>query len=364
MKERNISNDLLRILATFMVIILHVNDRIPQKDSLETIMFYFSEVLSLIAVPIFFMLSGNLLLSPVNSRYETPFIFYKKRLTKVFFPFMLWSLFYIYNTTGVTGVLQGLKSITLFPAAGHLWYIYPLLGYYLITPWLRDCFNRVDEKQNRIVIYLWGLFVVLGSTFDMIIPGYNINHYSGESTVVIRSHIFGPLSTVFPLFGNIGFFMYGAYIEKDSKKIPFSIISIVYLIGACLTFLLGYYSQTIDSVLAWWNYTTLGIVLQSIAVYMFFAKSMITVKGKLQKLIVKISNLTLHAYFVHYYLIEQLTKYFPNLFLKNFLTSLVFTSILVFIFSIIFSYILTQISLLFKTSFGRSKSSPKKYTNK
>jgi surface polysaccharide O-acyltransferase-like enzyme len=317
-------------------------------------------VLSLIAVPIFFLLSGNLLLNPMNYKYEPPVIFYKKRLTKVFIPFLLWSLFYIYNTTGVTGVLQGLKTISLYPAAGHLWYIYPLLGYYLITPWLRDCFKRVDENQNRIVIYLWGIFIVLGSTFDMILPENNINHYSGESTVVIRSHIFGPLSTVFPLFGNIGFFLYGAYIEKDSKKVPFSLITIFYFIGSCLTFLVGYYSQTIDNVLAWWNYTTLGIVIQSIAVYMLFAKFKLTVKGKLKKWIIKVSNLTLHAYFIHYYLIEQLIKYFPNLFAKNFLISLIFISVMIFITSIICSYILTQLSLLFKVLFGRLKSSSEK----
>ena len=105
--------DVLRLFAIFMVICIHCSDPFnvsPEARSNPEFNRWGSIYGSFLrpCVPLFVMITGILLL-PVKMSFED---FYKKRLLRIAFPFLLWSV--LYNLfpwiTGVLGLPQTLIS--------------------------------------------------------------------------------------------------------------------------------------------------------------------------------------------------------------------------------------------------------------
>ncbi|MBN8217802.1 MAG: acyltransferase family protein [Spirochaetes bacterium] len=114
--------------------------------------------LARLAVPLFFMVSGTLLLGP---RDEPVGAFLKRRLTKIAIPFGFWSLFYIAWRTVFRGewpAFSDFASVLWQPAHYHLWFFYSILGLYLITPLLR---SFLRDKGGRYLAGLWLLTIPL-----------------------------------------------------------------------------------------------------------------------------------------------------------------------------------------------------------
>jgi len=156
--------DVVRLIAMFTVVCCHCTDpfNFYPGDSpiIGDIKFWGAAYGAFLrpCVPLFVMITGALLL-PV--REETS-IFYKKRILRVFWPFLIWSV--IYNLfhwfTGLLGLRPEL-ILDFLPYSGeevtrqslsvslgyiaqipfnfslfdvHMWYIYLLIGLYLYLP--------------------------------------------------------------------------------------------------------------------------------------------------------------------------------------------------------------------------------------
>ena len=155
--------DVVRLTAMLMVIGVHCIDPFyisPTLGTLPEYKFRASVYGSLFrpSVPLFAMMTGLLLL-PVS---QQPLgVFYKKRIFRVLFPFLIWSV--LYNLfpwfTGGVGLPKSiigdflcyvqrsesqsfsdsLKDIAMIPfnfsfKENHMWYIYLLIGLYLYMP--------------------------------------------------------------------------------------------------------------------------------------------------------------------------------------------------------------------------------------
>ena len=139
--------DIIRIFAFIFIVMLHTLNR---QYGLDVWMVGYS-VIS-IGVNLFTMISGYLLLhkdEPVKD-------FLKKRLFNIIPLFLVFNVIYMffYNISPAS-LLQG-KAI----AAPHFWYIYMILGLYLLTPWLRKAVIYA-EKETLWVIVLWFLCNIL-----------------------------------------------------------------------------------------------------------------------------------------------------------------------------------------------------------
>lgn len=143
-KQRDYSLDLVRILACFMVVLMHSPMQTENANGLLlSSLSYFTAP----CIGLFFMVSGALLLpSPIYTRYTNAsaenltLTFLKKRLKKVLLPTLVWTSFYI-AVKVCDGELKGhelLRSVISIPfsAQGHgvLWFMYTLIGLYLVTP--------------------------------------------------------------------------------------------------------------------------------------------------------------------------------------------------------------------------------------
>ena len=114
--------------------------------------------LSNICVPLLFMISGYFLLSS----HDDIFTFFKKRLAKVLIPLIVWSVLYMWwdgafaeSTSFVAGIKLAIRRILDGPVYFHLWFIYDLLGIYLVTPIMRRFVQTASDTELLYFVALW-----------------------------------------------------------------------------------------------------------------------------------------------------------------------------------------------------------------
>lgn len=143
--------DRLRNLATLMVIIIHVAAPVAHSGGdLNSAWWWYGNFwnsLTRAGVPLFVMLSGFLLLSKDYDLGD----FLKRRFSRVVVPALFWMAVYsIYNhiRLGAPATLKdALLGVVTGPVHIHLWFIYLIIGLYLIYPILRPWVRTASERD-------------------------------------------------------------------------------------------------------------------------------------------------------------------------------------------------------------------------
>ena len=137
----------MRVLACIMIICMHAP--MPTINANGIIL----STISYFTVPglcLFFVISGSLLL-PIKTDTKT---FLKKRLGKVIMPTLIFTILYIilnYLTGKNQDILRSICSIP-FSAQGHgvLWFMYTLIGLYLISPIISKWLDTATKKEVEL----------------------------------------------------------------------------------------------------------------------------------------------------------------------------------------------------------------------
>lgn len=168
--KRIIYADLLRIIATFAVIVLHVSASkwydTPVKDFNWQVYNLYDSLVRW-SVPIFVMLSGMFFLNP--EKVITTNDIFKKYIFRILITIIIWGLFYqAYEIIGkfifrneeinFKRIIVAFAKIPFGPPWYHLWYLYMLIGLYLLTPVYRVFIKNAEEKQIRYLLVLFFLF--------------------------------------------------------------------------------------------------------------------------------------------------------------------------------------------------------------
>lgn len=149
----------LRATAMIMVIILHaaapILYRLNKVPLTEWVTGNVYDSLMRACVPIFFMISGFLLLS----RDEPISDFLKKRASKIMIPLAFWSIFYllwkIYFEGFKVSLTSGLLNAIFTPTYFHLWFVYSIAGLYLAIPIIRKFTTSATNSQLFYFIAIW-----------------------------------------------------------------------------------------------------------------------------------------------------------------------------------------------------------------
>jgi len=211
------SVDLIRSLAILLVVLVHATafPYIIPGEITPTVMKTWWTIdiyaaVANLAVPLFVMLSGALLLDPAKAD-EPLKVFFKKRFMRVGLPMIFWTIAYFGWGVFVSGqpltvnsILQGLLSGSYY----HLWFLYLLVGLYLATPVLRVLVKHVNRDKFKYLLVLW----FIGNTA---VPF--INQFA--------SFGFNPVMFVFT--GWIGYFLLGIYLLKVKARSWIAILGVV-----------------------------------------------------------------------------------------------------------------------------------------
>ena len=201
--EREVWPDILRVAACFMVMLVHSTEPfyIGGAGSLvlsgtDALWVALADSFARACVPLFVVLSSYLLL-PL--RYSTG-EFFKRRAARLLVPFLIWTCVYAL----VWGEpVQNFKDLAFnfnF-AAGHLWFVYMLLGVYLIMPVISPWAEKADRKE--ILAYM---AICFATYFIPFIRGAKI----GE-TVVLYGTGGIPMQADFPLWGEACWNKFGLF---------------------------------------------------------------------------------------------------------------------------------------------------------
>ena len=189
-----------------MVIAIHCTDPFnasPESRADPEFNFWGSVYGSMLraSVPLFVMMTGFLLL-PVRQEAS---VFYKKRIPRVLFPFLIWSVlfdlapwfiqwvggspelvtdFFPWEPDPSASFVEALKTIALIPVtftvyATPMWYIYVLIGLYLYMPVFSAWVEKASDKAKRVFLTLWfvSLFIPYLTEFVLL-----LGHYLGKGT--------------------------------------------------------------------------------------------------------------------------------------------------------------------------------------
>jgi surface polysaccharide O-acyltransferase-like enzyme len=186
----------LRVIALFAVVVLHTASlmefhKVPMGDWLIA---DFYNALSRFAVPVFVMITGALLL---HREYEIK-DFLKRRLTRVVWPFLFWSVVFIFyswyngeitftNNTGAN--LQIVLRMLRNGAYYHLWYVYMLIGLYLIIPVISVFVRKSGEKEIQYFLVVWFLVMIFSQPYlSPYVPQIDVHYFVGYLGYLVLGH--------------------------------------------------------------------------------------------------------------------------------------------------------------------------------
>ncbi|WP_369710919.1 acyltransferase [Leptotrichia sp. HSP-334] len=284
--------DIIRILAFIFIVLLHTVN--IQYGVNIWILLY--GVIS-IGVNLFIMISGYLLLD----KSEKMSVFFKKRIRGIFPLFIFFNIVYIFvNKVKIMPVLQGKEIV-----APHFWYIYMILGLYFITPWLQKVL-KFAKKETFIILVLWFLCSILNPHFIKFdLPRIPFSH--------------------FPITEFIGYYILGYYIKVDRnkiKKVPFSIIIIIYLIGFFISAISTKYVllKTGNRISDFFDKNSLGTFFMTVSFFTFFIKLDFKNRNEAVKIV---SNSTYFAFLVHLLVLKIVVKFSDEMIFKSFTTVII-----------------------------------------
>ena len=317
--------DVVRLVAMFTVVCCHCTDPFNfypgTSPDIVDIKFWGAVYGAALrpCVPLFVMITGALLL-PVRGDASA---FYKKRIPRVFFPFLIWSV--IYNLfpwiTGLLGV-EPKVILDFFPYSGeevmrqslavslgyiaempfnfslldvHMWYIYLLIGLYLYLPIFSAWVEKASERAKLWFLAAWGVTLLLPYYTEFAAP-YLWGTCSWNS--------FGML---YYFAGFNGYLLLGHYLRNHNWTgrqlcgigIP------MFAIGYAVTFL-GFRRMTslpdfTDEMLElFFTYCSLNVVMMTIPVFMLCKRA----NFRSERIKKALANLTLcgfGVYMIHYF---------------------------------------------------------------
>lgn len=153
--------DSLRVLAIVCVVLMHVSTRFNVNVANFDISALINAFIR-VGIPLFFMVSGALLIGKSNEN------FIGRRFNRILKPYIFWVI--VYFLVGIllfngTFSLNYFLDILLVKASitTHFWFIYCLLGGYLLIPIVNGYLKIEKDKGLKYLLVLLLLCTVLTS---------------------------------------------------------------------------------------------------------------------------------------------------------------------------------------------------------
>lgn len=302
-KKRNYPLDILRVLACYLVIQQHASEfyyigeggAVVTGDNTFWIGIFNS--VCRISVPLFVMLSGYLLL-PMNDVITN---FFRKRFTRVAYPFVLWCILYaVYNVLMKGDSLQQMfTNILHIPVnfgteVGHLWYIYMLIGLYLLIPIISPWLKQASKRELQGYLALW-VFTTFLPYIHLVFPE------------VLGECFWNDTPLLYYFSGFIGYFILGHYLKRygyPSVIASWALLIVGYAVTAYI------FCSRIDTVALVpqlelsWQFCSVNVMMMAVGLFSLIARLKLTGESAVGKLVIDISAMSYGMYLAHIMLLN------------------------------------------------------------
>ena len=277
-KPDELNIHLLRIIASIMVVVIHTCAiSIKQSDTWNALNLFDS--FSRCSVPIFFMISGYLML---GKEYDT-IKFYKKRFLRIIPPFVFFSaLFFILSGNGYN-IFTFLSKLLDDKIYSHFWFMYAIIGIYVLFPFINSVWKNITKKERNILIIIFFIGAIFNITESKFMSKLGID------------------------ISCIWYFILGAYLKELRLN---KILSIpIYILTSSTICLLTFFIYIRNGIFSeqFYSYTHPIIIIQSISLFTFI-NSINDSQIKYKDIIKILSSLSFGIYLIHPIFIIGLEK--------------------------------------------------------
>lgn len=342
MREREYRFDIIRLISTFLVIMIHMSNHYCRHFShIEMNSFVGASIfnsIGRISVPLFFMISGALTLGR-----DIPI---KKLINKILhfiFVLAVWSLIYIVfdiKYMGYSFTKEQYIKLVFVELKAHMWFMYVIIGLYIISPFARILIKNMNDELRKYFMLLWVTFCGGGFLLKVILVWFKISTKLNYPIPLIQGTYY------------LGYFMAGKIIYdkikeghrfKKSISLITLILSLGFAAGGTILYSLNnnkYYSSFLC-------YRNLPIILASLSAYVLLLSLPELKSDKVKGFLSRISPVLFGIYLSHIiwfdFLIKENKVYEINSFI-----GIPAATILIFTVSLTVVYILSKIPIVRK----------------
>ena len=309
--KRIVFLDYVRIVSCFLVMLVHASENYygapGATDMVGNMAYLASEAdrfwvslydgCSRLAVPLFMIVSAFLLV-PMKEG-TSALEFYKRRAIRILPPFFIFIILYstvplLWNQIDLETAGRDLSRTFLnFPTlAGHLWFMYPLIGLYLFIPIISPWLSKVSAKEERFFIWLFAISTLMPY----------MHRWLGE---LWGECFWNEFHVLWYFSGYLGYLVLAHYIRVHldwERKKRLVIGSIMTVIGAAWT-VLSFYIQAVPGELhvtpeleIGWSFCTINVLILTTGAFLLFTCIRKTTEPKV---ITQLSNLSYGMYLMH-----------------------------------------------------------------
>ena len=335
-KKRIVSFDVLRIIAAFGVLVIHLASHglYEYSPSVEWTVSNFYHSLFRWVVPIFVMISGALFL-PMTKHIDIKKM-YVKNILHIALVYIVWSIIYVMYE-GVEGgnLFDILKKISI--GHSHLWFLKMLIGLYIAVPIM-----RAIVLDKKIEIYFICVAIVTASLYPMCLQ---VMGYLNDSAKLLLAINYEGLDFHMAL-GYVGYFVLGHYIFTYSLRR--NIIRAIYVLGALSVFAVFVLSQWASAYIGgtytgFYEYLNLFTMFEASAIFIIINKKKFA--HRYHGLLKKVSDATLGIYIVHV-LVMYIFFYFVDFSLLYNIILIPCYAVLIFVISYVIIEVLIRIPII------------------
>lgn len=289
-----------RAIATIAIIALHTGFALStgwKLDMSDNIISRIFVNCSMWAVPVFIMVTGILNLEP--SKVLTLKKLFKKNILRIFVAMAVFIAIYQIvdiilgkQPVNFDQLLIYIKDLYTGMTYSPMWYLYMLIGLYLLMPLYRS-FTRVGtDREIRYVLLVYVIFIsilpIIGS-FGLV-SGFYINEL-----------------TIYPFYMFIGYALNKGIVKLNQKQ-----GLIIFILTTVLLIVLTYYrwAKGYEKLEVFWAYSSFIVIFQSMGIFsMMMGKSSWyewmekstdgNVKRKDNRFLLKLDDCSFGIYLVH-----------------------------------------------------------------
>lgn len=281
---RDFSLDILRILACLMIVIMHA----PMPTGDENALFLSSvSYLTAPGIGLFFMLSGALLL-PIKTGTR---LFLQKRVVKIALPMIFWTGLYLcfrYWIHGETASWRTILSVPFSPQGNPVfWFLYTLLGLYLIAPILSQWVQKASCREIEFYLIIWAIslcYPLLKNVLDINTSDTGLLYY---------------------LSGYVGYFILGYYLKTYPERIRFKWLLPFVVLSYAAPVVCKLRGIAVDFYSVFW-YLSIFVAIQCVFLWKLVFLLIPNRKDRASSSpVARLAQLSFGVYLIHYFIIRE-----------------------------------------------------------
>ncbi|MBD3346600.1 MAG: acyltransferase family protein [Chitinivibrionales bacterium] len=305
--DRLLWPEIMKIAALFAVILIHsAAPLLVRYQKVGSTAWWIGNLYDSAArwcIPVFVMLSGTFLIDKADGSLLGRFL--RRRVRRVLIPFLVWSGLYflwrIYINHEPLAFKNFFTLIFLEPVYYHLWFLYILIGLYLIAPIVNV---YMQHASTRSVLYFLILWVLFGSLLPMVESFY---HFS----------IYPTVRNAESLFAYFGYFVLGRAL-RDVVPTPMQrlLLIIAWFVAFGATTVGTWYltivrnGGTFDAL--FYDYYSINVIVMALSIFLAMkGKGIVTadhVKPKGYQITIAVAACVPGMYLIHAMIISMLLR--------------------------------------------------------